>query len=111
MPTALLSVSDKSGLVDFAQSLAQLGWDFIASGGTAKVLVGDSKGGYLAIPRWNKDLDSDSIVLTVRKDFVGASFNGYRLGTSNEAGGSAGHVGVRTFNGQKAAIEKLDVNE
>ncbi len=81
------------------------------SGGKATVLVGDSKGGYLAIPRWNKDLDSDSIVLTVRKDFVGASFNGYRMGTSNEAGGSAGHVGVRTFNGQKAAIEKLDVNE
>ena len=38
MPTALLSVSDKSGLVDFARSLAQLGWNFIASGGTAKTL-------------------------------------------------------------------------
>ena len=50
-------------------------------------------------------------MLTVRKDFVGASFNGYRLGTSNEAGSSAGHIGVRTFKGQKAAIEKLDVNE
>ncbi|MCK6625174.1 MAG: bifunctional phosphoribosylaminoimidazolecarboxamide formyltransferase/IMP cyclohydrolase [Anaerolineae bacterium] len=38
MPTALLSVSNKSGLIDFARSLAQLGWDFIASGGTAKAL-------------------------------------------------------------------------
>src|SRR6185436_14917263 len=38
MPIALLSVSDKSGLIDFARSLAQLGWEFIASGGTAKTL-------------------------------------------------------------------------
>lgn len=38
MPTALLSVSNKYGVVDFARSLAELGWDFIASGGTAKAL-------------------------------------------------------------------------
>jgi phosphoribosylaminoimidazolecarboxamide formyltransferase/IMP cyclohydrolase len=38
MPTALLSVSDKSGLTEFAHSLVQLGWNFIASGGTAKSL-------------------------------------------------------------------------
>lgn len=38
MPIALFSVSDKTGLVDFARSLAQLGWEFIASGGTAKTL-------------------------------------------------------------------------
>lgn len=38
MPTALLSVSNKRGLADFASSLAQLGWDFVASGGTAKAL-------------------------------------------------------------------------
>ena len=38
MPTALLSVSDKRGVVDLAQSLQPLGWNFVASGGTAKVL-------------------------------------------------------------------------
>jgi phosphoribosylaminoimidazolecarboxamide formyltransferase/IMP cyclohydrolase len=38
MPIALCSVSNKSGLVDFARSLAQLGWEFMASGGTAKSL-------------------------------------------------------------------------
>ncbi len=38
MPRALLSVSDKSGLVDFAQGLAALGWDLISTGGTARVL-------------------------------------------------------------------------
>jgi phosphoribosylaminoimidazolecarboxamide formyltransferase/IMP cyclohydrolase len=38
MPIALLSVSDKSGLVDFARALAGLGWEFVASGGTAKAL-------------------------------------------------------------------------
>ena len=38
MPTALLSVHDKTGLVDFAQGLHNLGWTLIASGGTAKLL-------------------------------------------------------------------------
>src|SRR5512141_2772446 len=38
MPTALLSVSDKSGLVDFAGSLCDLGWKLLASGGTARLL-------------------------------------------------------------------------
>jgi phosphoribosylaminoimidazolecarboxamide formyltransferase / IMP cyclohydrolase len=38
MPTALLSVSDKTGVVDFARGLAKLGWDLISTGGTAKAL-------------------------------------------------------------------------
>jgi phosphoribosylaminoimidazolecarboxamide formyltransferase/IMP cyclohydrolase len=38
MPRAILSVHDKSGLVDFAQGLYQLGWSLIASGGTARLL-------------------------------------------------------------------------
>ncbi len=38
MPIALLSVSDKSGLVEFARSLAELGWEMVASGGTARTL-------------------------------------------------------------------------
>lgn len=38
MPTALLSVHDKTGLVEFAQGLHDLGWKLIASGGTAKML-------------------------------------------------------------------------
>ena len=38
MPIALLSVSDKQGLVDFAQALVALGWDLVASGGTARAL-------------------------------------------------------------------------
>jgi phosphoribosylaminoimidazolecarboxamide formyltransferase / IMP cyclohydrolase len=38
MPRALLSVSDKSGLVDFARGLAELGWDLVSTGGTAKSL-------------------------------------------------------------------------
>ena len=35
---ALLSVSDKSGLVDFARGLAELGIELVASGGTAQAL-------------------------------------------------------------------------
>jgi phosphoribosylaminoimidazolecarboxamide formyltransferase/IMP cyclohydrolase len=38
MPRALLSVSDKSGLVPFASALARRGFDLISTGGTAKVL-------------------------------------------------------------------------
>jgi phosphoribosylaminoimidazolecarboxamide formyltransferase/IMP cyclohydrolase len=38
MPTALLSVSDKTGLVDFAKALTELGWDLLSTGGTAKAL-------------------------------------------------------------------------
>jgi phosphoribosylaminoimidazolecarboxamide formyltransferase/IMP cyclohydrolase len=38
MPTALLSVSDKTGVVDFARGLAKLGWSVISTGGTAKAL-------------------------------------------------------------------------
>ncbi len=38
MPTALLSVSDKTGIVDFARGLIGLGWDLISTGGTAKAL-------------------------------------------------------------------------
>ena len=38
MPTAILSVHDKTGIVEFAQGLAALGWTLLASGGTAKLL-------------------------------------------------------------------------
>ena len=38
MPTALLSVSDKSGLVDFARGLSGIGWQLVSTGGTARAL-------------------------------------------------------------------------
>ena len=38
MPRALLSVSDKTGVVEFAQALAGLGWELVSTGGTAKAL-------------------------------------------------------------------------
>jgi phosphoribosylaminoimidazolecarboxamide formyltransferase / IMP cyclohydrolase len=38
MPQAILSVYDKTGLVDFARGLNALGWALLASGGTAKLL-------------------------------------------------------------------------
>ncbi len=40
MPRAILSVSDKTGVIEFAQSLTQLGWDIISTGGTARTLRG-----------------------------------------------------------------------
>ena len=38
MPKAILSVHNKTGLVDFARGLHDLGWTLVASGGTAKAL-------------------------------------------------------------------------
>jgi len=35
---ALLSVSDKSGIVEFARGLAELGWELVSTGGTARAL-------------------------------------------------------------------------
>lgn len=39
MPTALLSVFDKSGVVDFAAQLHEMGWSLISSGGTAREIA------------------------------------------------------------------------
>ena len=36
MPRALLSVSDKTGLLDFARGLSALGWELLSTGGTGK---------------------------------------------------------------------------
>ncbi len=38
MPRALLSVHDKTGLTELGHALASMGWDLVASGGTAKAL-------------------------------------------------------------------------
>ncbi len=80
-------------------------------GGKTTTLVGDSKGGYLPIPRWDKNADYDTLVVTVRKDFIGGTFNGHRLNTTSEAGSGTGSVGIRSTNGLALAIEKIDVNE
>ena len=38
MPRALLSVSDKSGLLDLARGLTELGWELLSTGGTARTI-------------------------------------------------------------------------
>ena len=42
---ALVSVSDKTGVVDFVRGLREAGWEIIATGGTMKLLreSGDRK--------------------------------------------------------------------
>ena len=39
MPRALISVYDKTGVVELARGLAELGWEVVASGGTASHLL------------------------------------------------------------------------
>ena len=38
MPRALISVSDKRGILPFAEGLARLGWEIVSTGGTAALL-------------------------------------------------------------------------
>ncbi len=38
MPRALISVSDKRGIVAFARGLAELGWELVSTGGTATAI-------------------------------------------------------------------------
>jgi phosphoribosylaminoimidazolecarboxamide formyltransferase/IMP cyclohydrolase len=40
LPRALISVSDKSGIVELATRLSELGWELISTGGTSKALRG-----------------------------------------------------------------------
>src|SRR5215210_3627903 len=40
VPRALISVSDKRGVVAFARGLVELGWEIISTGGTATALAG-----------------------------------------------------------------------
>src|SRR5688572_7956892 len=47
MPRALLSVSDKSGLLDFARGLAARGFELVSTGGTARAL---EEGGLRVVP-------------------------------------------------------------
>jgi phosphoribosylaminoimidazolecarboxamide formyltransferase/IMP cyclohydrolase len=47
MPRALISVSDKTGLVDFARGLAARGFELVSTGGTARAL---QDGGLEVIP-------------------------------------------------------------
>ncbi len=39
MPRALISVSDKTGIIDFCRELIALGWELVASGGTGAALL------------------------------------------------------------------------
>ena len=47
MPRALLSVSDKTGVLDFARGLSARGFELVSTGGTARVL---QDGGLSIIP-------------------------------------------------------------
>ena len=47
MPRALISVSDKRGVVEFARKLSELGWEVVSTGGTAAAL---DQGGVAVLP-------------------------------------------------------------
>ena len=79
--------------------------------GVSRTLVGDTKGDYLPIPRWDRDSRYDDVVVTFSAKNINATFNGHRLASTSKAGGSNGKVGIRTLNGLKVAVEKLSVDE
>ena len=39
MKRALISVSDKTGIIEFAKQLSELGYEIISTGGTKKLLM------------------------------------------------------------------------
>ena len=56
MKTALISVYNKEGIVEFAGQIKDLGFKIIASGGTAKVLAYVYGGqGSINTPSWSPD--------------------------------------------------------
>jgi len=44
---AILSVSDKSGIIEFAKGLVDLGFEIVSTGGTEKALKDDKFTGYV----------------------------------------------------------------
>jgi hypothetical protein len=64
--------------------------------GTAKTLVGDAEGGYLPLPRWNRDSLFDTVVVTFKDANVSASFNGHKLLSTTSATANVGKVGIRS---------------
>ena len=57
MKRALISVSDKTGIIEFAKELSSLGWEIISTGGTHKAL--ENAGVALSkTPRANIEIDT-----------------------------------------------------
>jgi len=86
---ALLSVYDKTGIVDFAKGLADLGWQLYASGGTAKAIA-----------------DADITVTDVSELVGGKAILGHRVVTlSREI--SAGLLADKTSSEDIAEMQQL----
>ena len=60
MRRAILSVSDKSGVVDFARGLADRGFELVSTGGTARALAA---AGLPVGPEMSKDPVKADVVL------------------------------------------------
>lgn len=89
MPTALLSVYHKDGIVDFAQQLLDLGWNLIASGGTARTLK-----------------EAGLAVRDVAELVGGKAILGHRVVTlSREV-----HAGLLAIDSQEDTLELLGLN-
>ena len=81
------------------------------SGGRQRTVIGDATGGYMPLPRWDRDSRDDVVVLTFKDSNMSATFNGHRLLAADKIDAGIGKIGVRSLNGLKLAIEKLNVDE
>ena len=100
MPLALLSVSDKTGLVEFAQGLAALGWDLVSTGGTAQALRAAGLS-----PREVSDLTGFPEIMDGRVKTLHPSIHGGLLARRN----NAAHMEVAAEHGI-APIDLVAVN-
>ena len=100
MPLALLSVSDKTGLVEFAQGLGALGWDLVSTGGTAQALRTAGLN-----PREVSDLTGFPEIMDGRVKTLHPAIHGGLLARRN----NAAHMGVAAEHGI-APIDLVAVN-
>ena len=89
---ALLSVSDKTGLIDFARGLVDLGVELISTGGTLSALVG---GGTLPVKGISEASQTFLEMLDGRVKTLHPGRARWHPGRPNQAGAPEGHRGAR----------------
>ena len=113
---ALLSVSDKRGLVEFARGLAELGVEIVSTGGTARELADqghrDAAGrGLHGLPRDPRRPREDAQPADLRRAARGALGRRARGARSNEHGDRADRPGVREPLSVRARVGQRGVED
>ena len=101
---ALISVFDKTGVVEFARELASLGVEIVSTGGTARML---REGGVAVrdvaeLTGWPEMLGGR--VKTLHPESAWRDFISARQGGGSQAGGRARHRADRSGGGESVSV-------